>query len=370
MERRDIAIFLAVLIGAAAVLAGIVIALNGTSNEHLDMGNYDKIADYDGLYVIDLYSIKETNSESIVPNSFIIMGDRWLSDNWIEAPDLMREWLGESSTLIVLNSSSSAFEPLKGELAMDFDPLAQINALYVSDGCSYCLSLTCDTEWKWKVVDESWKTDDMAKTVNPVRDPCCVSTVLYQKGDNPEIRSTNAFWKVAGQYMPVCIWIDGEAVWIEPKHGFYAVNFLEFTSNGHSMSNILYRISTGGYVHYQFPCTVTFYEDTYGFSMPVANNSVYWSLPSQTTGPISYGSDIDGEYGVGYNVDVSYRFFDQPTAIPSGDFMISSGGSFELLNESIATYDGKYSTGMNYHKEYSRFIFDICTEFSVPVEKE
>ena len=371
MNIRDLTIIVILTIGIITIAGCLYVLSYGISTDHINMGTYDKIEGYPKLYKFDQTGFNEIEPSSVLNEDYVLLGNQWLENNPKDVSKYLQKWAAMSVTMIVLNSESATFDTLDDSYPTEFEPSAQIHALYISNDVTFCLSLTCQDNWTGHVMNPEWRTTDKAYIVSKSQTPCCISTTEYQNDSGIHFISTNMYWKHEGQYMPVAIWHDGESEpeWITPERGFFMANMFQFISQKYAMETMDFKTTTDGRLRYDYVANVHFYDDRYSYSMPVGNTVVSWSIPSENTGPYYSNVDCGGKYDDGYWEQTQYKFIIDKANGHSGSFIISSGGSFELLDNTYSEYAGIIHTSMKYQNDLNRYVFDLQNEFNIPIVK-
>lgn len=364
---RPMKIFL--IAGAVVVLAVIgwmIASMVGISSEHHSMESGMDLEGYGGLYTFDSSGMKEVSAESIGEGSFVFMGDDWAQQNKECLMTLLKTWIDNHITIVTPNCS--VFDPLKENVATDFEPSACLHAICSSGGTSFCLSLTCDDDWMAHVLDPGWRSTERSVTVSESA-PCCISTSVYQSGKYPDIVSTNMYWMNNGRILPIWVKTDEGLVPFSPNHGFACVNFLDFVADGMYMNKILIETSAGEGVSYPTEAIPRFQEGRIAYNLPAGSGALYWSVPRSDYSPSTAASDHEREDGAGNRTIMEYKFSVPPEIQKvDGDFTMSAGGSFFLIDDSVKTFEGTCLVHMMYQDGLHKHTFDIETEFNLPIE--
>ncbi len=366
MDRMEKIFLIAGAAAVIAVVAWIVVSAVGISTEHHSMEGDADMDGYDGLYVFDSVGMTEATASSIPSGSYIFVGEGWAKGNENDLKSLIGTWLDGGSTIVT--EKSSTFDVVKDSMSVDFEPSASLHAIYRTRATTFCLSLTCEDDWKGHVLDPEWRSTARSYSVMKEK-PCCISTSVYQSGTLPDIVSTNIFWFTSGSQFPKMVVIDGEVEFITSSIGFFCVNFLDFDSDGKYMNEMEFRTSTDGDSYRDMPVDLSLDGNEYRYVMHLESKYVAWSVPLTVYGPSSFKTDRGGEYGAESWTNATYGFTVPPESLGlDGSLQTSAGGSFLHVGDTYAGFNGGCSVYMKYQDGLNKHAFDIRTEFSLHIE--
>ena len=337
MERKTLIMICLVVIGISVLVAAICISSTGLSTTNYSMGDHSSMDAYNGsVYSVSSDGAVSEIGEALSPNDSVLVGSEWYENHPAQAEALVDEWISSGHAVAAIGPA--LFERMKGSTPLSFDYDAQILALYVESGISFCLSLSCSEDLAWAkwLSDASWRSTGPLSEVETNYTLSCVATSIFDDGKRPVVKTTDATYLKKGFQMPVSAFTGDGYVQKNADTGILRVSYIEMTSRSHALKTmeLRYDMEDGTKV-YDDPAVS--WEEIMEYEVHTAPNGIAsWKCPKGSLR--SYDRHQSVNWITDVHSSVLYEFSKK-----GGDQTVSNGECFIRMDDGPDLIGGSYS---------------------------